>query len=139
MVVFEEMERLVEECELDCPEEKQIQILEKCLPLLRTDREAKVRSIGFLLLTKILEKCSPQCLRAAQSRLGKKLVDVKNDPTIYGGIFLRQLLVRNPQVGNLHADIIVSIIMRFIDMTVCNSDPALRYIATEIVRHFVVT
>ncbi|KAL6730094.1 hypothetical protein Aduo_001090 [Ancylostoma duodenale] len=126
------MERLVEECELDCPEEKQIQILEKCLPLLRTDREAKVRSIGFVLLTRILEKCSAQCLRAAQSRLGKKLVDVKNDPTIYGGIFLRQLLVRNPQVGNLHADIIVSIIMRFIDMTVSNNDPTLRKLCIDL-------
>ncbi|KAK6727180.1 hypothetical protein RB195_005096 [Necator americanus] len=126
------MERLVEECELNCPEEKQIQILEKCLPLLRADREVDVRSVGFLLLARILEKCSAQCLRAAQSRLGKKLVDIKNDPTIYGGIFLRQLLIRNPQVGNLHADIIMSIIMHFIDMTVNSSDPTLRDLSVEL-------
>ncbi|CAJ0593708.1 unnamed protein product [Cylicocyclus nassatus] len=126
------MERLAEECELNCTEEKQIQVIEKCLPLVRADRDNKTISLGYLLLTRILEKCSPQCLRAAQSRLGKKLVDVKNNATVYGGLFLRQLLIRNPQVGNLHADVIFSIIMRLIDMALSSNDAILRDLAIEI-------
>uniref|UniRef100_A0A158P8Q6 Serine/threonine-protein kinase ATR n=1 Tax=Angiostrongylus cantonensis TaxID=6313 RepID=A0A158P8Q6_ANGCA len=84
--------------------------------------------MGWLLLARIIERCSPQCLRLAQSRLAKKLVLVKNEPTIYGGIFFRQLLVRNPQVGNLHADVVHSIITRFIDLTISFGDEILRYL-----------
>ncbi|KAK5977065.1 hypothetical protein GCK32_017518, partial [Trichostrongylus colubriformis] len=71
--------------------------------------------------------CSPQCLRAAQSRLGKKLADVKSEPNIHNGIFVRQLLIRNPQVGNLHAELVYDIIMRFVDIAVTSSDSTLRY------------
>ncbi|VDM63882.1 unnamed protein product [Angiostrongylus costaricensis] len=50
------MEKLIEECKLDCPEEKQIQVLEKCLPFVGTDRDIQSRSMGWLLLARILER-----------------------------------------------------------------------------------
>ncbi|WKX90523.1 hypothetical protein Q1695_009399 [Nippostrongylus brasiliensis] len=126
------MEQLAEECELECAEEKQIQVFEKCLPLLRPDRDARTKSGGWLLMAKFLERCGSQCLRAAQSRLAKKLVDVKNEPTLYSGVFLRQLLIRNPQIGNLHAEIVHSIILSFIDMTVSTGDSLLRKLCIEL-------
>nr|CDJ81871.1 Hypothetical protein CBG11961 [Haemonchus contortus] len=126
------MEKLVAECELDCPDEKQVQVFEKCLALLRPDCDARGKSLAWLLLSKIVEKCSPQCLRAVQSRLGKKLADVKNDPSIYSGLFVRELLIRNPQVGNLHADLVQDIILRFIDMATRSSDSTIRKLCTEL-------
>ncbi|KAJ1371659.1 hypothetical protein KIN20_033646 [Parelaphostrongylus tenuis] len=126
------MDKLIEECKLDCPEEKQIQILEKCFPLVGVDRDVQTKSMGWLLMARILERCSPQCVRAAQSRLGKKLIHVKNEPTIHGGIFVRQLLIRNPQAGNLHADVVHSIITRFIDLTISSGDQVLRRLCTEL-------
>ncbi|KAK6047822.1 hypothetical protein COOONC_14674 [Cooperia oncophora] len=126
------MERLIEECELECPDDKQIQIFDKCLALVRADRDVRSKSCGWLLLTKILERCSPACLRAVQSRVVKKLVDVKGDPNIYNGVFVRQLLIRNPQVGNLHAELVRDIIFRFVDIAVRSGDSTLEKLCYEL-------
>ncbi|KJH49979.1 NADH-ubiquinone oxidoreductase B18 subunit [Dictyocaulus viviparus] len=76
--------------------------------------------------------CNPQCLRAAQSRLGKKLIEIRNEPTIQGGIFLRHLLLRNPKVGDLYPDVVLSIITSFIEMTLNTSDMASRRLCIDL-------
>uniref|UniRef100_A0A1I7WTH4 NADH dehydrogenase [ubiquinone] 1 beta subcomplex subunit 7 n=1 Tax=Heterorhabditis bacteriophora TaxID=37862 RepID=A0A1I7WTH4_HETBA len=125
------MEKLLEDCDLNCPADKQIQVYGHIWLLLLKMSIIYAFSTLWYNIDSIV-RCSVKCLRSAQSRLAKKLVDVAKEPSLSGGIFLRQMLIRNPQVGELHSNTIETIILSLIDIALTSADQTIRRLSIEL-------
>ncbi|CAI4230223.1 unnamed protein product [Auanema sp. JU1783] len=131
------MERLYySSCESQS-EEQQGQLIEKALLNVVPGRDLKTRSVGWLILEKILRTVNPGVLRKFQARLGKRLPDISANPDLCSGIFVRQLLIKNPQIGDLQSSSIDKIIFDLLDYAILNEDDDYRRLAIDMfaIRH----
>ncbi|CAL2030303.1 unnamed protein product [Caenorhabditis brenneri] len=117
-----EIQKLVQETLIGKPEDEQ-QIFEKCLRLVGSNRSPRDQSLGFCLLSRMVIKCSPQTLRAVQTRLAHRFAQISDHFQMSGCLFVREVLVRNPQAGELHSPTVFRIILNIIDAAVQSQDP----------------
>uniref|UniRef100_A0A1I7UZX6 Fanconi anemia group I protein n=1 Tax=Caenorhabditis tropicalis TaxID=1561998 RepID=A0A1I7UZX6_9PELO len=77
-------------------------------------------------------KSSPQSLRSVQSRLANRFAQISDRFHLAGSLFTREMLVKNPQSGDLHAVIVHRIILNSIDAAAQSGDPTLRALSAEL-------
>lgn len=117
-----EIQNLVQETLIGKPEDEQ-QIFEKCLRLVGSNRTPRDQALGFCLLSRMVIKCSPQTLRAVQTRLAHRFAQISDHFQMSGCLFVREVLVRNPQAGELHSSSVFQIILNIIDAATQSQDP----------------
>lgn len=83
-------------------------------------------------MSRMIIKCSSQTLRAVQSRLANRLAHISDHFQLCGSLYTRELLVRNPQAGELHSPIVFKIILNCMDAAAQTSDPNIRGLAAEL-------
>ncbi|CAD6190941.1 unnamed protein product [Caenorhabditis auriculariae] len=125
------MEKLAAETSLTVKEDRELQIFEQCLKLTMSESKEELE-MGYLLLGRMVSKCSAQTMRTIQSRLGKKFTSISENFSFAAGLFVREMLVRNPQCGELHNAVVRTIVLRCIDSAVLTNDPNFRYLAAEL-------
>ncbi|CAA98117.1 Fanconi anemia group I protein [Caenorhabditis elegans] len=126
-----EIRKVVQETMVGKPEDE-IQTFEKCLRLVGSNRTRKEQELGFCLMSRMIIKCSSQTLRAVQSRLANRLAHISDHFQLCGSLYTRELLVRNPQAGELHSPIVFKIILNCMDAAAQTSDPNIRGLAAEL-------
>uniref|UniRef100_A0A8R1HJZ5 Uncharacterized protein n=1 Tax=Caenorhabditis japonica TaxID=281687 RepID=A0A8R1HJZ5_CAEJA len=127
----DEIKKIVKDTLVGKPEEE-VQTFEKCLRLVGSNRTRKDQELGFALLARMVIKCSPPTLRAVQSRLANRFAQISDHFQLSGSLFVREVLVRNPQAGELHSPLVFKIILNSIDTAVQSSDPTIRGLAAEL-------
>ncbi|CAO4361481.1 unnamed protein product [Caenorhabditis nigoni] len=126
-----EIQKIVQETLVGKPEDEQ-QTIEKCLRLVGSNRTPKEQELGFGLLARMVIKASPQTLRATQSRLANRFAQISDHFQLCGVLFVREVLVRNPQAGELHAPTVFKIILKTLDAGAVSGDSTIRGLAAEL-------
>ncbi|UMM12602.1 hypothetical protein L5515_001298 [Caenorhabditis briggsae] len=126
-----EIQKIVQETLVGKPEDEQ-QIIEKCLRLVGSNRTPKEQELGFGLLARMVIKASPQTLRATQSRLANRFAQISDRFQLCGALFVREVLVRNPQAGELHAPTVFKILLKTLDAGAVSGDSTICGLAAEL-------
>ncbi|CAI2310417.1 unnamed protein product [Caenorhabditis sp. 36 PRJEB53466] len=126
-----EVKKIVQATLSSKPEDEP-QVIEKCLNLVGSNRAARDRDLGFLLLSRMIIKCSPGTLRAVQSRLANRFAQISDHFQLSGSLFVREVLIRNPQAGELHSPIVFKIILNCLDAAVESGDQTIRGLSAEL-------
>ncbi|CAB3408334.1 unnamed protein product [Caenorhabditis bovis] len=107
-------------------------VFDKCLRLVGSNRDLKTNDIGFCLLARMISRSNSSILRTVQTRLANRFAQISQKTTFSGCLFTRELLIRNPQAGEIHSQLVFRIIANCIDQAVESDVEASRILAAEL-------
>lgn len=126
-----EIKKIVQETLVSKPEDE-IQVFEKCLRLVGSNRSSQEHQLGYCLLAKMAIKCSPGTFRAVQSRLANRFANISDHFQLSGSLLVREVLIRNAQLGELHSPTVFKIVINCLDAAVQSNDQTIRGLAAEL-------